>query len=237
MINLYGFFIFIGIIFCLISLFFFRKFLIKNNLLNKNEKNFFFEDYYPIFKNLYLFSFFGGKIFFYLFHYDNSWNNLYDFFSYGFSMFGASFFGLSYYFYVLKKYKNYQLLNYLPMFVLIIHAFGRIGCYYAGCCGGYFNGYPIQIISSIWYFFLFIIFFTLIFIFKKKFVNFFKNKYFFFLLLFTFILIVSLERILFDKYRFDCIYLNKYFSFYQLIGILYILFFLILSLIFYKKKY
>ena len=229
--NFYGFFILIGVFFCLFSLFFFKKYLIKKNLLNQEEANGSFEDYYPVFKNLYFFSFLGGKLFFYLFDYDDSWNSFYDFFTYGFSMLGSSSFALIYYLYVLNKSKNFKLLNYLPIFILLIHGFGRMGCYSSGCCGGSFYGYPIQIVSSIWYFIFF-----LISILTFKFTIYFFVKKTKFLYIFIPILGITLERIIFDKYRFDCIHINKYFSLHECIAILYIFFFLTLSLVFYNKE-
>lgn len=68
-----------------------------------------------------------------------------------------------------------------PACIVVAHGFGRIGCFFAGCCGGIktdswlgiqfpgdsFKTYPTQLFEAIFLFILFVVFFILVW--KKKF--------------------------------------------------------------------
>ena len=79
------------------------------------------------------------------------YENLYEYFkdpknykfTYGMTFYGGLFGGvftflIIYFLYLRKKYKNCitEILKVAPVCILIAHAFGRIGCFLAGCCYG-----------------------------------------------------------------------------------------------------
>jgi phosphatidylglycerol:prolipoprotein diacylglycerol transferase len=224
MFELYGFFILLGIIFSYIFTFhsFFSKYI--NIYINK-------EVFFDFFIYIYISAFIGGKLLFIIF--DSDFNFDENIFLGGFSVLGSSIFGsmgaLIYYF----KEKNYKIRKsffFIPLLILIIHSFGRIGCFFSGCCSGniyLFKNIPIQIISSIWYLIAFIV---AMFLYKKNKINsFFKSIYFY-------IFFIIFERILFDPFRDDKILVYKIFNKlniykYQLLGFFVLIFLLFIYFI------
>lgn len=203
----YGILIFIGI---LLSFFFYsiyRKFLLKKSL------NFLTDDkFLNFFLKTYFFAFFGGKIFFIIFH-QEAYNFL-DFFSYGFSILGSFLFSFYYFLFSTKKNSYLKDLTLgLPVFLNIINLFGRIGCLSYGCCSGEILSIKIQLFSIFWYFLNFLI--SLLFLIKLK-----ETEKIYKFSLFSYLFAVSFERIIFDFFRNDKILFLKYFSLYQVLGIL-----------------
>jgi len=103
---------------------------------------------------------------------------------YGGLLGGAAIFIIGYFLFIKKRYPDESFLNILilvPSSITIAHAFGRIGCFLAGCCYGIetdsflgvlFPGhahevYPTQLFESFFLFFLTFVLFMLVY--KKKF--------------------------------------------------------------------
>jgi prolipoprotein diacylglyceryltransferase len=206
-INLYGLLIFFGIIGAL--------FFLKKKLL------FFESEFYFLFISIYLYSFIFGKLFFfiidYLFYLDNfslvSWDL--ELLVSGFSVLGASFGGIIALLSFNKKKTiiSGEKLALVPIATLLVHAFGRIGCTFAGCCGGKDVCFiPLQCIASLFYFFSFFIGTIII----EK-IN--KN---FHVVIIYYACIIFLERFLTDHLREDAVFINYYFTKYQLCAASYI---------------
>lgn len=215
-IQYYGIFIAIGIIFAYI--FTFHSMFSKN--IKRSVTDAFFIDAFIFF---YILGVFGGRLFFYIF--DNKekiaflkiWQG-------GFSVLGASLGGLlGYYFlyycyfYDNKKVNN-KAFSYIAILPVLIHGFGRLGCFFGDCCSGYLFNIPIQLISAAWYFLLFIAGFIL-----------WKNNYFthYFIACYFYIFTVLFERLLFDCFRNDKIIFLKFgnlfsLSKYQMISFIFI---------------
>lgn len=195
---------------------------------------FFENEFYLLFISIYLYSFVFGKLFFfiidYLFYLENLSLVFYDLelLISGFSVLGASFGGIVALLSFNKKKTviSEEKLALVPLATLLVHAFGRIGCYFAGCCGGsnvYFI--PLQFIASLFYFFSFFIGTIIIEKIKKNFQG----------IIIYYASIIFLERFLTDHLREDAVFINYYFTKYQLCAASYIsiVFFIV---IFFSKK-
>jgi phosphatidylglycerol:prolipoprotein diacylglycerol transferase len=218
MIELYGFFIFLGIIFVYsLNDLYFKKFIFVNNI-----------DLNNILIYIYISAFLGGKIIYILL--DNLF--IYEIFSFdclfgGFSLLGASFFGLiGLTYYINKKNLENSLTSFLPITLLFLHSFGRIGCYFSGCCDGLFKGVSLHFIVIL--FFLFLGFIGLLLNYYNKILSFYSGLYYY-------IFVVFLERFLFDYFRFDYILFNLFFTKYQIVSIFYLLLSVFVIFIFSKK--
>jgi len=238
MFQIYGFFILLGIIFSYIFTFhsFFSKYI--NKSINKDI-------FLDFFIYIYIFAFIGGKLLFLIFDSNFNFEDISSVIFSGFSVVGASVCGsLGALIYYLKTKDQNARISFclIPLLILIIHSFGRIGCFFTGCCSGnieFFKNIPLQIFSSFWYLIAFIIG---IFLYKKdKFISFYKSIYFY-------IFFVVFERILFDPFRDDkvlvykiynqiCIYKYQLFGFFTLIifSLIYILY-IIIKLFFDKNN-
>ncbi|PZO29613.1 MAG: prolipoprotein diacylglyceryl transferase [Flavobacteriaceae bacterium] len=96
---------------------------------------------YTFFYLLFLGGFVGGKIFYYLEKPSMYWNNpnlLLDNFSGGFVFYGSFITIMIILWFYFRKYKMAVLamLDILAMTTLLVHAFGRLGCFFGGCCYG-----------------------------------------------------------------------------------------------------
>ena len=105
----------------------------KNELGVKLSLNFFYL--------IFIAGFIGGKIFFYLenpLFYIKNPSAILSNLSGGFVFYGSFLFILPLIIWYLKKHKIeiLPLLDILAITVLIVHAIGRIGCFFAGCCYG-----------------------------------------------------------------------------------------------------
>ncbi len=214
----YGFFIFLGIfiVYCINFLYF----KMRNIEIDIDS----------LLLVLYLSSFFGGKLIYLLFDssFIFSFNDFIYLFFGGFSLLGASFFALSCLLFFINKKKLHNRLNSLfPISLLLLHCFGRIGCYLANCCGGSIFGYTLHLVS-VFFYFVFAFIGILLFYFSIL-----KN---FFYGLIYYILIVFFERFIFDRYRYDCIIINDYFTKYQFFALCYLIISIFLIIIFYRKS-
>lgn len=206
-VNPYGLLIFFGIIGALVFL--------KKTFL------FFESEFYFLFISIYLYSFIFGKLFFFIIDYLFCLDNFslvfcdLDLLISGFSVLGASFGGIValLFFSQKKTIISQEKLAFVPLATLLVHAFGRIGCFFAGCCGGnrvYFI--PLQFIASLFYFFSFFIGIIIIEKIKKNFQG--SIIYYAF--------IIFLERFLTEHFREDAVFINYYFTKYQLCAASYI---------------
>ena len=217
----YGLSIFIGIIFAyVINFLYFRH---KNSHIDLNS----------LVIPIYLGAFIGGKftyIFFdasYLFAIDKFYLSI-DLLCGGFSLLGASLCGeISLLYYINKKKINNTLNAFLPISLLCLHGFGRIGCFLSDCCGGIFYNYNLHYISILFYFIAAACGLILFFL------NYLSN---FYIGLCYYSFIIFLERFLFDIYRYDGIFLNNGFTKYQLFSLLYLLISFLFIFCFFKKK-
>jgi phosphatidylglycerol:prolipoprotein diacylglycerol transferase len=90
---------------------------------------------------LFIASFVGGKIFYYLekpLFYFNNPSQMLDNFSGGFVFYGSFLFAIPFVIVYFKKIKQpvLPMLDILAITTLIVHAIGRIGCFFGGCCYG-----------------------------------------------------------------------------------------------------
>lgn len=238
--KIYGIFIFSGIILLYLILFIFP--FTKKIFKNVSE-----EKIINSFIALYISGFIGGRLFYLIFDekYFNNINllkeniiehfiNFFNFTNGGFSVQGSALIGLISYIIIYKKYKKYkETCSIIPISVLFIHSFGRLGCYFNSCCNGLFFNLPIQIISFFWYLISFLFGIKL---YKKKISPFNSILYYIF--------IVNIERVIFDPFRFDkeLIFIIKGFPIYkyQFIGILTIYIIILIKFIknnFFNKNY
>lgn len=142
-IHSYGFFIAIG---TYLSFLFFSKQLKKNLEIPE-------EEVVTLFIWLIGAVVVGGKVFFYLedlnFYVQNP-SKILSHFGNGFVFFGSLIFAiptmLIYFKY--KKWPTWQLLDYMAITACIVHSFGRIGCFMAGCCYGIPTSRPWGVIYS-----------------------------------------------------------------------------------------
>lgn len=105
------------------------------------RKNLGFEISNSFFYLLFIASFVGGKVFYYLekpiYFLNNPSQMLYNF-SGGFVFYGSFLFAIPFVIIYFKKRKQPLLLilDILAITTLIVHAIGRIGCFFGGCCYG-----------------------------------------------------------------------------------------------------
>lgn len=216
----YGISIFIGILFVYyINQFYFKC---KNIVIDIND----------LVIAIYLGAFLGGKLLYILCDLSFLSDYSFSFFSLdllcgGFSLLGASFFAiLSLLYYINKNILQKKVTAFLPISLLFLHSFGRLGCFVADCCGGVFYTLNLHMVSIFFYFLLSLLGLLL---------YFFNFLYSFYAGLYYYSLVIFLERFLFDIYRYDCIMLNVFFSKYQLFSILYLLLSLFCIFIFKKN--
>ena len=216
MIELYGLFILIGIILAT-----YTWVALTQRSTRSDIK---WSIYSEIILTIYLSAIISGKILYIMLDFDWNHENLIESIQAGFSVLGASFGGIVAYSYLYKKYcKIYNIqkaLYTLPVAFPILHIFGRIGCYFSGCCGGIIHilnhNIPLQIASSTWYLLCFLLGF---FAFSKL-----KNKKNIFLSPITiYSIFVALERFIFDFFREDSVLIaNTIMTKYQLISFFYL---------------
>lgn len=177
---------------------------------------------------VYCSAFLGGKLVYLLFDSNFMFSNssLLDLLLGGFSLLGASFFGLFGLLYLVNKNTLGLILSsFLPVSLLLLHVFGRLGCFFSDCCGGNFYTFNLHFVSIFFYFFSFIIGYFLYFFHYLK--SFYNGLYYYGVIIF-------LERFLFDIYRYDSIMVNIFFTKYQLLSLLYLFLSFIVIYIFYK---
>lgn len=213
-IHPYGLCILSGILLVtLIYLLFFQK---KDNQIEIESLIFF----------TYLGAFIGGKLL-YLFEI-NFYNISFLILSGGFSLLGASLGGILGFFYYKKKNKISSLaISIIPILTLLVHAGGRIGCYFSNCCDGNFFGFSLYPIVILFYFISSIIGMLL---YKKKILRTLKKTFLYY------VFIIFLERFVFDIFRNDTILTSYILTKYQFIAIIYLLLSIILIFIITKKK-
>ncbi len=132
----------------------------------------------------------------------------------GFSLLGASLGGVSGLSYYLSSHKSFpNLIGYIPISVLLVHSFGRLGCFLSGCCDGSLGGYSLYPIVIAFYFIFFIIGLAL---YKKKYITTLKSG------LYYYIFAIFWERFLFDPCRFDSVKTAYFLTYYQYVGIIYL---------------
>lgn len=132
-VHLYGIMIAIGILCCFIVLFVFTK---KKNIESRFVDFIFYDGIGAI-----MFGFFTAALYQGIYNYIENPSG-------GFSLnggitfigglIGGAVFFLGVYFLLRKRYKTRltDVLSLLPCCILIAHAFGRVGCFFAGCCYG-----------------------------------------------------------------------------------------------------
>lgn len=86
-------------------------------------------------------AFVGGKLLFYLEkpgYYFSSWENMANSFRTGFVFYGSLLFAIPtvVWYFKKEKFPLWPLLDHIAITGAIIHAFGRMGCFFAGCCYG-----------------------------------------------------------------------------------------------------
>lgn len=86
-------------------------------------------------------AFIGGKLFFYLenpAYYFDSWANMKKNFRTGFVFYGSLLFAIPtvIWYFRKEKWPIWPLLDRIAITACIIHAMGRMGCFFAGCCHG-----------------------------------------------------------------------------------------------------
>lgn len=86
-------------------------------------------------------AFVGGKLLFYLEnpgYYFSSWSNMKNNFRTGFVFYGSLLFAVPIvvWFFRKEKWPLWPLMDNLAITACIVHGFGRIGCFFAGCCYG-----------------------------------------------------------------------------------------------------
>jgi hypothetical protein len=201
----YGFFIVVGIFLVYAMNIFYLKY--KNISMDINELAIY----------IYCGAFFGGKLTYILCDHQNfldfdfSLNILCG----GFSLLGASFFALiSLLYYVKKNNISFSLSSFLPISLLFLHCFGRVGCFFAHCCGGSFYTVNLYFISIGFYFITASLGLCLYFL--DYLVSFSNGLYYY-------IFIIFLERFLFDIYRYDAIIVNNFFTKYQMYSLYYLI--------------
>ena len=132
----------------------------------------------------------------------------------GFSLLGASLggvIGLSYY--LSSKKSITKVVGYVPISVLLVHSFGRLGCFFSGCCNGILGRYSLYPIVIAFYFIFFIIGLAL---YKKKYITTLQQG------LYYYIFAIFSERFLFDPCRFDSVKTTYFLTYYQYLGIIYL---------------
>jgi phosphatidylglycerol:prolipoprotein diacylglycerol transferase len=215
LIHFYGCCIFLGII---AAIFFLKKIFPV------------FEDsFYSLFFFIYIYSFIFGKIFFLCA--DIFFNSLplsFDFLLSGFSVFGASLGGIFAILSFAKKnfFTKKRELFFIPVASLLVHGFGRIGCFFADCCGSSLFSLPLQCVTSFYYFSAFFFGFFLL---DSKIKNIYSA-------IFYYALIIFFERFVTDFFREDAVFLTSFFTKYQFLAASY-LFVVIFLIIFFRSKH
>lgn len=219
---LYGFCIYLGFLFFLISIFFDKKRLKKYNF---SLDTIILSSTYTISGGV-----LGAKIWFILFDSTEAIDLQYIFSipSNGLSLLGGLFGGTLalIIFCYFNKYTFILFCNLISPHILFLNIFGRIGCFFSPCCNGLLYGIPLQIISAIYYS-LFLFLFMII----KNILD--KNNRPFFIL---YPFIVFFERILFDSFREDQVVILYKITKYQIISTFGLFFCLILFFILGKNK-
>lgn len=161
----------------------------------------------------------GGRILYLLMHESLSWHNFLTLDG-GFSLLGsvgAVFCSLITYWHI-KKLPWNLLFRIVPLSFLLVLFFGRIGCYFSGCCGGKILHFtlPLQLISAFCYGLFFLIGHCVTLKHGKQY----PQKAFYGLLIFCCALIT--DRFLLDFFRNDrvLIAVESLFSWYQIITLL-----------------
>ncbi len=125
----YGFFLFLGVLFALIL----GKRLAKKEGLDGDKV-------IDMAISILIFSFIGSKIFLLLtdFSYLKSWQGLWDLLRSAGVFYGGLIFGFLVGFYYMMKYKFPlgPLADIYGIYIPLAHFFGRLGCFFAGCCWG-----------------------------------------------------------------------------------------------------
>lgn len=132
----------------------------------------------------------------------------------GFSLLGASLggiTGLSYYLSSKKYIEN--IAGCIPISVLLIHSFGRLGCFWSECCNGTLGRYSLYPIVITFYF---IFFSGGVALYTKKYIITLKSG------LYYYAATIFLERFLFDPWRFDSIKTAYFLTDYQYVAIAYL---------------
>jgi phosphatidylglycerol:prolipoprotein diacylglycerol transferase len=131
MVHTYGFMIMLGAI---------AGYLYLSNVLNK-ELNIKPEKVQNLALWIILMAFVGGKLLFYLekpsFYFDPP-SNMMKNFRQGFVFYGSLLFAVptAIWFFRKEKWPVWPILDHLAFTALIVHMFGRMGCFFAGCCYG-----------------------------------------------------------------------------------------------------
>lgn len=187
----YGFFIALGI---------FLSFLVSFYICKKFCINFY--DFLIFSSTISLFAIFGAKILYFLVSYKSiDFSKITDinYFSslmrYGFVFYGGLIGGILGYFFI-KRYFDKYLFDIFVMIIPLVHSFGRLGCFFTGCCYGirynsklfskiYINSkiapnnvslFPVQLVESFLNFLLFLfLFFYILKFFKNNKIN--KKSY------------------------------------------------------------
>jgi prolipoprotein diacylglyceryltransferase len=200
MFHLYGLFILLGLLSSLILIYIDKKRIKKYNLT--------FDQILDITICGLTGAIAGARLWFLFFDFNYNINACWYNFTEGLSLLGGLYGGIGG-IYLYGKFINLSavnIFNFIYPYAPLINSFGRIGCLMALCCG------PFQIISSIYYFFIFIIFYK----YKNKFDT--LNYPFLY-----YIYAVLIERLLFDPLREDAYFITPYITYYQLISLFLIL--------------
>lgn len=109
------------------------------------------EDSQSLLMGLIVMSVFGGKFFmifenpaYYLSHPSALISNS------GFVFYGSLIFSMGFIYWFIKKHKlpTWQFMDLIAFTTVIVHFFGRLGCFFAGCCHGIETNGPISIVFS-----------------------------------------------------------------------------------------
>ncbi len=213
----------------------YTKWRARKELENINLSNNFF--YY-----IFIAGFIGGKIFYYLerpaYFFSHPRKMLHNF-SGGFVFYGSFITIIVFLIWYLKKHKIpfWPMLDILAITILIVHAIGRLGCFFGGCCYGKPTGsflgmafptthgqrvHPTQLYEI----FALLTIMAILFYLKKR--QHFKGEIFV-----TYLILYALARNILELYRGDPrgYIINGYLSHSQFIGIIIIL----IGLLFYSK--
>lgn len=202
----YGFFIALGILTSFfVSLYFCKKFFVN------------FYDFLIFSSTISLFAIFGSKILYFLVSYKyidfskiTDINYLSNLMRYGFVFYGGLIGALFGYFFIKKYfYVDKKVFDIFVMIIPLVHSFGRIGCFFTGCCYGirynnrlfskiYTNSkfapnnvalFPVQLVESFCNFLLFLfLFFYILKVFKNNKKSYSLEIYLFFYSIIRFIL-------------------------------------------------
>ncbi len=184
---------------------------------------------YDIIVYIYTGAFFGGKLL-YLFCDSSTISELFSlsFLYGGFSLLGASFFGCQALLWFMYKNRTKSIFDaFLPISLILLHAFGRIGCLMSECCGGLVYGVSLHYVSIALYFLAACLGFFCYY--QHKIISFYAGIYYY-------AFVIFFERFFFDCYRYDVILLSFVVTKYQLISLLYICMMVFFIYLFNKKN-